>query len=193
MCPHTYSYTSVLIATTINSSTIHRWKHIHAVGCTPSYERCVSPNTVTWQAQCPPPKKIEFLMCCTLNFSASGRLRLAEGLENETLTPAEAEPAMCPHIYYCVCLQEHADGRDFLLLVCFEHQLLGPCLFHARRYREWHRCVCACLRACVCVCVCVCCTYVLTFSVCLSGCFVCVIFLYFRGTKYISVLVLLYF
>ena len=55
-----------------------------------------------------------------------------------------------------------------------------------------------CVRVCLCVLVCVCacvrvCTYVLTFCVSLSGCFVCGIYLFLRGTKYISVLVLLYF
>ncbi len=44
-----------------------------------------------------------------------------------------------------------------------------------------------CLRVCACVYTCT------HFRVCLSGCFVCVIFLFLSGTKYISVLVLLYF
>jgi hypothetical protein len=37
------------------------------------------------------------------------------------------------------------------------------------------------------------CLHVLTFRVSLSGCFVCAIALFLKGTKYISVLVLLYF
>ena len=89
---------------------------------------------------------------------------------------------MCPDTYYYICVLS--------LVAFFTLFSLGSSLNIGDRgcasltLVGIERDTDVCVRVCTCV---------LTFCVSLAGCFVCVIFLYFRGTKYISVLVLLCF
>jgi Zn-dependent membrane protease YugP len=98
---------------------------------------------------------------------------------------------MCPHTYYYICVLRATAFFCLIIAPSFfnisDRACASVTLVGIVRYTD------VCVRVCVCVCVCVC-TYVLTFCVCLPGCFVAsVIYLFLRGTKYISVLVLLYF
>ena len=178
MCPHTYSCISVLMATTM-----YKNDYTQVEPCDGSWV-----HAIVWEVCVT--KKIEFLMCCTLNLSHSGTLKEKR---NETLTPAVAEPAgftltrftigsslnicvliststyVTSYLILYMCPQPHGVLHIFLYRVLSQHRPPRLCLAHARRYRERHRCVRACVivRACVCLCVCAC-VYICTHFLCVA-------------------------
>ena len=70
VCPHTYSYLSIFIATTTfmsswlkNKATIHRWKRLTAVGCTPWCSGWGVPKCCD-KGRFAPTNNFERLKCC---------------------------------------------------------------------------------------------------------------------------------